>query len=55
MVSVRTSTWGTSLPRYAPAFREEAVRLVTTSGKPVAAIARDSGVSYETLLPSDTL
>ncbi len=39
----------TESPRYAPEFRDEAVRLVTSSGKPVAAIARDLGVSYETL------
>ncbi len=40
---------GNESPRYAPEFREEAVRLTSTSGKPVAAIARDLGVSYETL------
>jgi transposase len=40
---------GKESPRYAPTFRDEAVRLVTSSGKPVAAIARDLGVSYETL------
>jgi transposase len=40
---------GNNSPQYAPAFREEAVRLVKGSGKPVAAIARDLGVSYETL------
>jgi len=40
---------GKESPRYAPQFREEAVRLTKTSGKSVAAIARDLGVSYDTL------
>lgn len=40
---------GKESPRYSPEFRDDAVRLVKTSGKPVAAIARDLGVSYETL------
>ncbi len=40
---------GKESPRYAPKFRDEAVRQVTSSGKPVAATARDLGVSYETL------
>ncbi len=40
---------GNQSPRYVPEFREEAVQLTKTSGKPVAALARDLGVSYETL------
>ncbi len=40
---------GNQSPRYAPEFRDQAVRLVNSSGTPVAAIARDLGVSYETL------
>lgn len=35
--------------RYDAAYRQQAVELVRTSGKPVAAIARDLGVSYQTL------
>lgn len=35
--------------RYAPQFREEAVRLVQESGKPVLQISKDLGVAYETL------
>ena len=34
---------------YPPEFREEAVRLVRESGKPMAAVARDLGVSIESL------
>ena len=34
---------------YPPEFRREAVRLVRTSGKPIAEIARQLNVSYETL------
>jgi transposase len=36
-------------PPYPPEFREEAVRLVRSSGKRTAEIAADLGVSYETL------
>ena len=36
-------------PPYAPDFRTEAVRLVKDSGKSVSQIARDLGVSYESL------
>ena len=36
-------------PPYSPEFREEAVRLVQSSGKRVSEIAKDLGVSYETL------
>ena len=36
-------------PPYPPEFRQEAVRLVQSSGKPLAVIARDLGVSGETL------
>lgn len=35
---------GNESPRYTPEFRDDAVRLVKTSGKPVAVIARDLGV-----------
>lgn len=35
--------------RYAPQFREEAVRLVQESGKSVLQISKDLGVAYETL------
>ncbi len=33
-------------PPYPAEFKEEAVRLARTSGKPVAQIARDLGVSF---------
>ena len=36
-------------PPYPPEFRQEAVRLVGSSGKPLVAIARDLGISGETL------
>ena len=36
-------------PPYPPEFRREAVRLVGSGGKPLAAIARDLGVAVETL------
>lgn len=36
-------------PPYPPEFRAEAVRLARTSGKPQAQIARDLGVTVETL------
>jgi transposase-like protein len=36
-------------PPYPPAFRAEAVALLRTSGKPVPVIARDLGVSEQTL------
>ena len=36
-------------PPYPPEFREEAVRLVQSSGKRVSEVAKDLGVSYETL------
>lgn len=36
-------------PPYPPEFRQEAVRLVRSSGKPQAAIARELGVAGETL------
>ena len=36
-------------PPYPPEFRAEAVRLGRTSGKPQAQIARDLGVTVETL------
>jgi transposase len=38
-----------SQPSYTPEFRNEAVTLVRTSGKSVAAIARDLGVSDASL------
>jgi transposase len=38
-----------SNPPYLAAFRAEAIALVHTSGKPIAAVARDLGVSGETL------
>lgn len=34
---------------YPPEFREEAVRLVRESGKPMAVVARDLGMSVESL------
>jgi transposase len=34
---------------YPPEFRQEAVRLVQSSGKPLVAIARDLGIAGETL------
>ncbi len=34
---------------YPAEFKEEAVRLVKSSGKPVAQIARELGVSFESL------
>ena len=36
-------------PPYPPEFRQEAVRLVGSAGKPLAAIARELGVAVETL------
>lgn len=36
-------------PPYPTEFRAEAVRLVKESGKPVSAIARELGVSFESL------
>jgi len=36
-------------PPYPPEFREEAVRLVQSSGKRMSEVANDLGVSYETL------
>ena len=36
-------------PPYPPEFREEAVRLTLTSGKRLAVLAKDLGISYETL------
>lgn len=36
-------------PPYPPEFREEAVRLALTSGKRLAVLAKDRGISYETL------
>jgi transposase len=40
---------GRSQPPYPPEFRREAVQLVRTSGKSRNAIARDLGISTETL------
>jgi len=36
-------------PPYAPAFHAEAIQLARTSGRPRAAIARDLGMTAETL------
>jgi transposase len=36
-------------PPYPPEFRQEAVRLVQSGGRPLAQIARELGVSVETL------
>jgi transposase len=36
-------------PPYPPEFRQEAVRLVGSSGRPLATIARELGVAGETL------
>jgi len=38
-----------SKPPYPPEFRREAVELARSSGKPIAQIARDLGVSSQTL------
>ena len=38
-----------SKPPYAPEFRTEAIRLARTSGRPHAEIARDLGMTAETL------
>ena len=38
-----------SHPPYPPAYRAEAIRLVRTSGRPIAAIARELAVCAETL------
>ncbi len=40
---------GKTKPPYPAEFKEEAVRLARSSGKPVAQIARDLGVSFESL------
>ncbi len=42
-------TMGASRPPYAPEYRAEAARLVKDSGKSMLQVARDLGVSYETL------
>jgi transposase len=36
-------------PPYPPEFRQEAVRLVRSSGKPVVQVARELGIAGETL------
>jgi transposase len=38
-----------SKPPYPPEFRREAVELARSSGKPIAQVARDLGVSSQTL------
>lgn len=38
-----------SKPPYPPEFRREAVELTRSSGKPIAQVARDLGVSSQTL------
>jgi transposase len=38
-----------SKPPYPPEFRRESVELARTSGKPIAQVARDLGVSGQTL------
>lgn len=38
-----------SRPPYPPEFRAEAIRLVKTSGEPIARIAEDLGISGQTL------
>ena len=38
-----------SRPPYAPEFRTEAVRLIKESGKSISEVARELGVSHETL------
>jgi transposase len=40
---------GKTKPPYSAEFRAEAVQLVKSSGKPAAQIARDLGVSFESL------
>ena len=40
---------GKTRPPYTAEIKEEAVRLTRSSGKPVAQIARDLGVSFESL------
>ncbi len=40
---------GKTKPPYSAEFRQEAVRLARSSGKPVSQIARDLGVSFESL------
>ncbi len=40
---------GKTRPPYPAEFKEEAVRLARSSGKPAAQIARELGVSYESL------
>jgi len=43
------STMSRTRPPYPPEFRAEAVRLVRESSKPTSQIARDLGISYESL------
>ena len=45
----KESKMGKTKPPYSAEFRAEAVRLVKSSGKPAAQIARDLGVSFESL------
>ncbi len=40
---------GKTRPPYPARFQEEAVRLARSGGKPVAQIARELGVSFESL------
>jgi transposase len=49
VISTGVFTVPKTRPPYAPDFRTEAVRLVKDSGKSVSQIARDLGVSYESL------
>jgi transposase len=46
----KESTMARRRPQYSPEFKAEAIRLVRTSGQPVAAIARELGVSKASLL-----
>jgi transposase len=49
VTSMGVLTMPRARPPYAPEFRTEAVRLVKESGRSIAQVARELGVSYETL------
>jgi len=49
VISTGVFTMPRTRPPYAPDYRTEAVRLVKDSGRSISQVARELGVSYETL------